>query len=42
MMELDKDKSGEITVQEWMNFLCSDPNNSRKLVFRRNIRDSFF
>jgi len=38
---MDKDGSGCINRDEWLNFLSTDPNNSGKRIFRSNLRNLF-
>ena len=38
---MDKDGSGQINRDEWLNFLSTDPNNSGKRIFRSNLRSLF-
>ena len=38
---MDKDNSGCINRDEWLNFLSTDPNNSGKRIFRSNLRMLF-
>jgi len=38
---MDTDKSGNINRKEWIEFLCIDPTNSGKMVFRSGLRDLF-
>lgn len=41
MQQLDKDKSGYINRQEWVSYLCLDPDNQGKTVFRGNLKRLF-
>lgn len=38
---MDKDGSGQITREEWIRFLSTDPNNSGQRIFRSNLRALF-
>ena len=38
---MDKDNSGQINRDEWLNFLSTDPNNSGKRIFRSNLHTLF-
>lgn len=38
---MDKDNSGQINREEWLNFLSTDPDNSGKRIFRSNLRMLF-
>lgn len=41
MEVLDKDKSGLITREEWLNYLCVNPENTGRNIFRANLKHLF-